>query len=1605
MQAAQFVFYLLQGDEEAKRILSCAPQSERYGLFFACLEATILMTVTAGHWEERSAHLLSCRYECWRQISYVKSRLRIPMPVRSGHQTCRTSTISNCLLASLPILIGFATSSNVLISLTIFAVFAKKGKALNFCCVLRGNYTNVYSRAKTHEILSIAAGPLHFLDAASKIRSSISEQIFFLIPANQNRPLQILEIPLTANMKYERGEDRNESNEEKGHRVELHLQLRDTGFYILNGFKSAIDQVSLSFATNDGCDRFCQAVDSSLQNLLGGPLAMEKNGSKPRPKKQSRAVMIDLSQDVIINGDTQLLSPRLRAPPKISMSQRIDVSASRESSMSSPLEAITANEAGPMQLEKDGKLTLHDGRAEGDPSHSSMVEIGTECRRVDGPRDIDQVHQTPVVEHLSDNSVAPALLEPVRQVTVVEKVKGGKIPQQVLQHHNTETEVDLPVAPPSTLQQQSVEKPIPATPNVSDPIAYSEGHSDQPAAIRSSNGAHLPPSTPIGPAKSSERMALKPNSTKQLVSMPRRNQRSQPEDNESKGSRSLLKRPQAANAVPAVVDAVDWDEDLRADQDPHKDENNVARMRKGTVSRGPKTNNKKPDATKKAPKPSATKKKPLNKAEAKEKQPLGASVNAGLAATRPRRTAKSVSYDEQSEQDEQSQGTVRETTDVAGHSETKETQAATVSSNVKNRHEDIKAQPTEYQTPTGAAASSVTRALSSPMAAKAAAEGSAQKEALPSPREFETKPESTGDAESHPSTHDPSRPHDQKRTKTGLGHRVLGRTAKAEVEAVDDSHPMDKQQRANAISAARKSFGSALMDVMNESGMEPVRSANGVGAVIKPFGDKGAFVNSVKTALKQSPNKTETKTPGSKRQKHVQISSTNGRNVNPTAQKGSAKKVRPPVQLEGSKLHQQRPAEGATLATPPPATNAVLPMAISDCLEGAHDDLSPLKQERSDTHETRKTAENDAPSSNDIGRSSTSLFRMAEKLSEVPNIDKPSTDLSISDEAIPIVNGGLKRPATVISEEPGQIKRARKTDPCPETTQSDDKSIQEAVGVPRPTISNAGHGIITVPRTLEPSAREEINALQLDEATADSWTRQKAKPVPTGVSGSGHPQPRSLGSVPKLSQSNSQTPQGQAQDDRPVIPADDDLHRKAKIAGFNTRGPRSQGVPSSGKRGHDEEHSNLVPTETGRHIAFKKLCADAKVIEHPNTGVPKQSGLFGRHTKRKIQFSLSDRKSTDGGICLDEESADDTTPAPAVSDLENSKSVSQVSKVDENGSPRLHLRKPSRIPLISNGPAGIEDSRNVDDTVDATSVFECSESGDSETTETAEFGLETVVSNYTAAAAQMAAKLSSARSRPSIGLGNLLDHRFPDSSKNIDTNAFKHHDVANSIDSTRAPPETRSTNHSNRDQTKAEQVVSGGQFDDKISNNHGATRSFDIDQLRVSAAPQQPSSAESARVRRLQSSTPPSNTPAIPEHSGSPPSFNTRLRKMIMPPPPREPNKVGSATEYEPELHKEREKSSLMDAETTLVNGEQFEEEIKQSSPHRRQLSSSSSSAEEEGSPASASQQVPTIAFRADRRFWNQKLAETQQSLTGILEQVSHVSFILILIQQNATDL
>lgn len=1430
-----------------------------------------------------------------------------------------------------------------------------------------------------------------------------------MIPAHQNRPLQILEVSLVANMEIHRSDGLVANDGAGGERTELQLQLRNTGFYILNGFKSAIDQVQLSFATNHECDGLCQAIAHALPNLPPTPIMpkvglsnvglsnVDRDGTKSRPKKQSHAVMIDLSQDVVVSDDTQLLSHPLQTPRRSSTSRHIDESRFSESSISpvSPLREITEDKAASVQ-EKCEKDPLHDAQSVQHKLHShAEIERNHNVERVLPPK------ETP------EDLVAPAHQESTNQESDSAQKTWLHLPQQLHNRDSVETNITTSVST-SNLQhltlnalRNSIDIPTTATPRHTDSIAPPRRGGHRFAAAHASEHAAPPQSTL---ANSAKRMGPKPDSIKHAAVTAMINAQKPNEDNKNKTSRTPQQHSRAGEAASEGDDAVDWDEDLRVDQDEHKEQSKLAKRTQNMTSRASdRTGPKKSANTTTTPKASGPKKKGPAKNKTKEVKSQAAPVNAGLAATRPRRAAAKVSYKDQLEQNEQSQETARESTAIVDHIETDETSAVAPSPSMKDDHKTHKKLSVDKNSRDDAIDSTFAKPQSPFAPAQAVVEVPGSGEARLVQVELRPEPERMH-VENDPSGANRLSSPGKIGGQTSFDRGISDNTDNPEVEVAEDSHPMAKDQRKDATSGPTKSFGSALTDLMKNSGMRPIAMPYAVGVREKPFGDKNAFVDSVLSALKQSMSKPDMVDTKSDMMKRVQ---TPCRKQEPE----SASKQGPPnetqlpprtrrkIALEASQSHEglEEADEENQLYQ---AAYAATPSAAFEQSKVFHESTSLPQQQRSDTDRIHPKRGNDGLLGKNVNASSSSLPHPNEKPKLLTKTDILALVLPLNDRGANTHNDRRKRGSPSEAEKVRRVKRARRTDPGPEKSRIGDDQMQSPSLQSQSTVNLLGHGPEARPRISEPSARVVEEVVPGGGVSALPWMQKTQKPAQLGNGESGHPRIKSSAPAGKPVQSKMQTPQSHRRLDDPPRLTDDHHHRKGQMIGFSANGPRNQDISSSSKRGFGVGQSSSVATETSKHLAFKTLHSVAKAVKHPENAARNPLRLFGVDKKRVVQMAFCDRESTDDGIQVDEESANELSSVPAIANVEDGRSASQTSKVDENGSPRLHLQNiTSRLSHLPEKSGVVKDSGHFDEGAGMISDPESAGSEGLETDESAYFGLETVVSKYTTANAPMNAKSQNVRSRPSIGLGNLLDHSFPQASKSIRTNAFRAPVVADEAGATKSSQKSKDAKPLDSDRSFGPTVVPRGSEGDTRPVDDKETPAFDIDQLNVSEADEPLTSAASCRVRRLRSRTPQLPGGGILEQMGSPPSFNTRLGKMIMPPPPRKEAHMGEpATEYDARMNKGREQSVAIDAEMTLVNGEALEDESDVSSPDRHQRSSSSSSSSSDGknAPVSASHRVPVQDLPSDHALWNEKVAETQQTVREILNQVSQVSTLFL---------
>ena len=1037
--------------------------------------------------------------------------------------------------------------------------------------------------------------------------------------------------------------------------------------------QGAVDQVLLTFATNEECDSFCQDMTDSIQNMpqrLSAPSVrqtdVDNDETMPRPKKQSRAVMINLSQDAIIGEDTQLLSFPSHVSRKVSTSGAIDVSASTESSVvsTSPLRETYEKEAVGTQSEASEEHLLRDTNL---VKHNTNLQIEsaipTNCQDTKHDEVAQNGRRDSGKESSTKRPVALASPEFIHRQKFIGQASEGRLPQNM-----TERKPETPKIRPSEgisahlqhvafeAQENSAEESPHTTPQKRNPSAGSESNDCHSTPEQSSEGVERSSSMPAAQANSAKRMALKPKSAQLHAPTPLLNVRRQPKHTESRTSTTPSKLCLTSATVQSGRTDVDWDEDLREHEDEHKHKTKIGKQSKTSASRRSKTASKKSATIKHDPKGYLSQKK--GPKQAKEDKTKTASVNTSLAASRPRRNAANVSYNEQSDQKNQSQESVLDTTEAASTEPKRQIQLEAPPLNTESDPVDHRPQSVDDQSPSNTSQGPIPEPRSS---------REASVEVYDSNRALSAPEVSAQNTENGLSVTKSSPLGEHRGGKKEIGKDIPGCTVQPQVEAVEDSHPMDEQQRADTINAARKSFGSNLTDTMNQNDMRPIESHHPEVAK-KPFGDKAAFAASVKDVLDQSSKKPMTYIAGSRRKKQNEALS--------AAKKETEAADDIVLSAEGNARNPSEPPAHERLNEKVEHTillqnrDVAIPSSSSQDLRGLHQTLSlpPNEALRIDQPQPTKVA------------GSPGLQQIAEKLEQFAETESLSLHIPESDGAATAQSDGRKRGAAARFEDLHQAKRARKTDLGPAVEHVKDNLIQGSALVFQPVVDNTAADITTKSLAPEPSSSDVRRYIRTHEAPAVASILPKEEYAQI----SGFRTDHSKG-FPKLTESPAYTPQNHEKGEHFPVLADDHLLRKARIVGFTSKGPRNQGRPSSAKQETvlGLGQTNSVPTETEMHLAFKKSHRDFRHVGHPHKAIPKPSQIFAGNGKRKLKFKSSDQEPSDDGIRVDEESADDVSPSPTCLNLQNSKSALQSSKVDENGSPRLHPRQGFQISLPS----------------------------------------------------------------------------------------------------------------------------------------------------------------------------------------------------------------------------------------------------------------------------------------------------------------------------------
>ncbi len=467
--------------------------------------------------------------------------------------------------------------------------------------------------------------------------------------------------------------------------------------------------------------------------------------------------------------------------------------------------------------------------------------------------------------------------------------------------------------------------------------------------------------------------------------------------------------------------------------------------------------------------------------------------------------------------------------------------------------------------------------------------------------------------------------------------------------------------------------------------------------------------------------------------------------------------------------------------------------------------------------------------------------------------------------------------------------------------------------------------------------------------------------------------------------------------DQSSILTDERVQKKTSIVSFDAQGPRNQGIPSPIKPPNSAEKPVDAPPETGRHAASKR----PSFAEPPNLSLTKSTSPQAELTSDNVAAEVSEINEDDEeGILVLEDSAFEPTAREEVtsnalgrnakqakaSNKDSSKSnnwgrnASQGSKVDENGSPRLHQIQNSRTSILTeqttselseSSPVASEDRENSEYT---------NESGSSPAHRATES-----LPNIT----PLQPKVMMRKPRGSLGLTSLTSQTFSKAAPVINTAIFKQ-----SAKSVLYKPPVVVENTVKKAIEKAKPRKANAK-DDQEKDKGGGRLEIPISQQPAvsSSSTMLPRLETDTGVVRLGPKTPAERAKEDPKTSPTPASFQTEFKNMLMPPPPlpfpklKNPDVVVAQTEQ----GKRRRRPTTEDADLTLVDEEDFAEpRPARPAARSRQRPSPDSSSDSDSSRLRSTPPLGTANM--DREICRVATRPTQENLHATLGSLINVS-------------
>jgi hypothetical protein len=470
-------------------------------------------------------------------------------------------------------------------------------------------------------------------------------------------------------------------------------------------------------------------------------------------------------------------------------------------------------------------------------------------------------------------------------------------------------------------------------------------------------------------------------------------------------------------------------------------------------------------------------------------------------------------------------------------------------------------------------------------------------------------------------------------------------------ETAEDFYPM----AAPVIKGPRFSFGSKLGSFIQPA--QAKKKSNTVAAHTTPLSNPKLFIGAVNETRATSPKKKTNLVPdaavsntntGAARRGRPAREASNGRATAADLEVTSTTDPLRKKPVEWVRSH----TEGDVKAFEDPHNmhTAARQQALRDSIEADMSD--DFQNNENDVFQSDALTNNKRSS-----RGNAELLKRQQKLEttkELPHVTKPTANhrrvVEPASRSQPI-DLTQDFDDVVSPPSPTRLKPVLREDPS---------AVDE-----KPTVAVKAH-------TAAPDAKESVSRRTLEP----SKSAARAVEVTT------HAQKRTK-HAQTLQAAKAKVARPKAQADTPVLSKIDtpstirtSASKKPQIVQFGKRGPQNQGIPSPKQQTRKSVAASIPPSETRKQNAYKQQRPIAPV-RHPFANAPKLGPVFSDRAdednfgNHDIVFEDDEVMQDIGEPAQDEESAAPALPHLPTEKIATSRSASQHSRVDQNGSPRL----------------------------------------------------------------------------------------------------------------------------------------------------------------------------------------------------------------------------------------------------------------------------------------------------------------------------------------------